>query len=52
MAELDETARKLTIKLEAVYPALDRNFSMQQMLCINAHSFIKAVIGEPLGNSL
>ncbi len=38
--------------LEAVYPALDRNFSMQQMLGIDAHSFIKAVTGEPLGHSL
>lgn len=36
--------------LEAVYPALDRNFSLHETLGTDARSFINATIGEPLGN--
>ena len=36
--------------LEAVYPALDKNFSLHQALGTDAQSFINAVTGVPLGN--
>lgn len=35
--------------LKAVYPALDKNFSLQETLGTDARSFINAVTGEPLG---
>lgn len=38
--------------LEAVYPSLDRNFSLHQMLGTDVRSFINAAIGESLGNPL
>lgn len=36
--------------LEAVYPALDKHFSLHETLGIDARSFIKATLGESLGN--
>ncbi|MDD4928825.1 MAG: GTPase domain-containing protein [Gallionella sp.] len=36
--------------LEAVYPALDKNFSLQKMLGTDIHSFISTATGEPCGN--
>lgn len=36
--------------LEAVYPALDRNFSLQKMLGTDIKSFISTATGEPCGN--
>jgi hypothetical protein len=36
--------------LEAVYPALDRSFSLHQTMGTDARSFINAATGEPLGN--
>ncbi len=36
--------------LEAVYPALDRSFSLHQTMGADARSFINAATGEPLGN--
>ena len=36
--------------LEAVYLALDKNFSLHQTLGTDARSFINAATGEPLGN--
>lgn len=37
--------------LEAVYPFLDKNFSLSDVHGTNAQSFINATIGAPLGNS-
>lgn len=37
--------------LQAVYPALDRDFSLQQTLGIDAGIFIHAITGGSLGNS-
>lgn len=36
--------------LEVVYPALDKHFSLHETLGIDARSFIKATLGESLGN--
>lgn len=36
--------------LEAVYPALAKNFSLHETLGTDAQSFINAATGEPLGN--
>lgn len=36
--------------LEAVYPALDKNFSLHETLGTDARTFINAATGEPLGN--
>ena len=38
--------------LQAIYPVMDKNFSLQQTLGIDAESFIHAVTGAPLGNSI
>lgn len=46
---VQETFVKL---LAAVYPALDKNFSLHQAMGIDARSFISAVSGGPLGNPL
>lgn len=43
-----ETLVKL---LEAVYPALDRNFSLSEKHGTDAKAFINAVIGDRIGNS-
>ncbi len=36
--------------LEAVYPSLDRNFSLHEMLGADARAFINAATGESFGN--
>lgn len=46
-AGIRETFARL---LEAVYPALDRNFSLSGVHGTDAQSFINAAIGMPLGN--
>jgi hypothetical protein len=46
-AVVRETFVKL---LEAVYPALDKNFSLHETLGTDVRSFINAATGEPLGN--
>lgn len=45
---VQETFVKL---LGAVYPALDKNFSLHQTLGTDVRSFINAATGEPLGNT-
>lgn len=47
-AGVRETFVKL---LEAVYPVLDKNFSLREKHATDAKAFINAVTGEPLGNS-
>jgi len=46
-AGVRETFVKL---LEAVYPVLDKNFSLREEHGTDANTFINAVTGEPLGN--